>query len=429
MKKIKPAQLIKVIVAFVVIVLILWFFKDIICPKCFVLSNQDASVVTSMNYGSGSGSISGVVTDIYPSITVSTLSQLDSITNSISFYNSAYRSNFYKIIKDSIDNNGYADVYFDSTYNSETNIGKNSSNGKYVNDTIITQDSSCSVSNSVQSFSEISNRPSPAINTPELNMAKKAKKGICGLISIAHSLIYKLKTALPSGFGTISTTTIYKLPTNLSSGSGSGSNSGSGTGVSKPYLVYRSWIILYLELLAKGVMEPDGSIPLNKYVEIYKKFYGENVEVNQFHFTIPPFDKVNFDKLFRLFNLSKTDCTLITVWSEKGVEKSHASHIRKIWYSWEDNSINIEMTNTLDQGDGPKGGFNNIPIDPGTITIKIKENFDKSISVSVKSDKKPSSSKVKKEKNDKIMEDLVMKQLKQLDGTIGFRIYCVTIKE
>jgi len=334
---------------------------------------------------SGSGVDSGTILGkpTLTSIKVTSILQLKTMFAKMSFDNSVYKDSFYKIVKKSIDDKGYSDIYFDKIYDSNTNI--------------MVQYPSCASVVSVQKLSSIPSYATTPSDTPDLDKSK----GVCGPLTAGHSMNFRLKTQLPAGFPGISEK--GKLPNH-------------------PDIVYEAWKTDYLQRLAAGLVDPaSGGTLDSSEIKFYEKFYGENnLDMQVFEFKIP-IDKDAFDNVFKLFNDEEADCSFHP--------ERHVSHITKIWYSWEDNSINIETTNTAYQGDEAKGKWKNIPIDPGTITYKFKTSLDgKTVEVSVKSDIKGVNPPSKK-KNDKIMEESHIKQLKRADGSIGFRIVCIKPKK
>jgi len=280
--------------------------------------------------GSGAGVCPNTNTRELNSIQISSLFELNNLMRLSSFNNARYRDNFYSAVKESLDYGNRAIIYLDKGYRPSENLGRYQCNGYYINDQVSIEGKTCARDISVKSYFVVKKPTVSAVSTsstPYLDELQERQGGVCEVTSAVESINFTLKLIPPAGFPNIATTSTSTPP--------------------KTY-----WNTAYLEKIVRTLIYlQDLGYDFDMIYQLYIKNFLKK------YFTL---DEARWKELLALFNQGEVDCTLHTV--------GHSSHIRKIYEDKDGNKV-IEISNNLNQGTNIK--HTDIPLDPGTTTIKI----------------------------------------------------------
>jgi len=335
--------ILSLIVLLIVIITLIVINKDTIVSKYF--GNNSALVVYTTNpqfinsgsgLASGSGSMSGsgtgssVLTEVYYpdlnlyEIEVSNTQQLNQLYSRTHFINPEDRNRFYTLSSQALTRGGKLGFYFDPQNIAGESVGYY--NGKYLNNEFVDKGVNCATKATVRK------KPS----TPAAAVSRIAKwVGICGVLSIAHSLVYSLGAPLPPGFPKATSTKSNK----------------------------EIWNRPFLDKITEKVT-PDtekGGIPISQYVLIYGQYF----PVSTVSFSsISGGWLSGWNQLMKFWNKTKKkDCKLISDGGE------HISHIKNIYMKG--GKKYIEITDTLEQG---SADHSDVPVKSGVTTLSIDEN-------------------------------------------------------
>ena len=335
--------ILSLIVLLIVIITLIVINKDTIVSKYF--GNNSALVVYTTNpqfinsgsgLASGSGSMSGsgtgssVLTEVYYpdlnlyEIEVSNTQQLNQLYSRTHFINPEDRNRFYTLSSQALTRGGKLGFYFDPQNIAGESVGYY--NGKYLNNEFVDKGVNCATKATVRK------KPS----TPAAAVSRIAKwYGICGILSVAHSLVYSLGAPLPPGFPKATSTKSNKEIWN------------------------RPFLDKITEKVPKG--NPDDGTTSEDEQKIYEQYF----PVSTVHFSrISGGWLGEWNKLFKFWNETiKKDCKLLNNGGE------HISHIKNIYTK--DGKKYIEITNTLNQG---SDDHSDVPINPGVTTLSIDED-------------------------------------------------------